>query len=120
MAVQRRLISQSILLQVVAGASALHAVFDQLREIHADALLFSRSRLSGLQHLVHRFHQAIGVLKHQLVKLMLLGFIDLPSLQGLQVEANRRNRRLQFMSDGIDKAIVLLITPNLANQETGV
>ena len=46
MAVERRLIPQRILLEVVAGASAFHALFNQLREIHADALPFSRSRLT--------------------------------------------------------------------------
>src|SRR5215813_1826240 len=41
-------------------------------------------------------------------------------LQRLEVQTNRRDRSLQFVGDGIDEAVVLLIAPNFPDQEKSV
>src|SRR5215813_2335547 len=41
-------------------------------------------------------------------------------LQRLEVQTNRRDRSLQFVGDGIDEAVVLLIAPNFPDEEKSV
>ena len=41
-------------------------------------------------------------------------------LQSLQVKADRSNRGLEFVGDGVDETIVLLVPPNLTQQENSV
>ena len=49
-----------------------------------------------------------------------LRFVHFASLQRLQIKTNRRNRRLQFMCDRIDEAVMLLVAPNFADQKNRI
>ena len=105
----------------MAGASHFHALANQAAEVdrHAPVLPLVPS-LSGLEHLVHGAHQAIGIVQHQTVELAALGFIDIAVLQGLQVKPDGSDGRFQFVGNGIDEAVMLFVAANLAHQETGV
>jgi len=46
--------------------------------------------------------------------------VELARLQRLQVQSNRRHRRLQLVGDGVDEGIVLLVAPDLANEENRI
>src|SRR4029077_12736846 len=47
-------------------------------------------------------------------------FIHFAMLQGLQIEPDGSDGSLQFVGDGIDEAVVLLVAANFTHQETGV
>ena len=44
----------------------------------------------------------------------------LRDLQGLQVQAHRRDGRLQLVRDGVDEGVLLLVAPDFPHQEDGV
>ena len=119
-AVQRRLVTQLTGLQVMAGTGALHTLFNQLGKIQADVLPFA-SRLACFQDFINRAHQTISVFEHEPVEVTALDFVNMGlTLEGLKMKANGGNGRLQFMSDGVDETVVLLIAPDLSDQKTGV
>src|ERR1051325_7740801 len=64
--------------------------------------------------------QSIAVSEHDVVKLETLMFINVASLQGFEIETNRRDRCLQLVRDGVDERVVLLVSSYLANQERRV
>ena len=61
--------------------------------------------------------EPIGVLDHDPVELLPLGVIDIPALQGLEVQPDRRHGRLQLVSHGIDEPVVLLVPPESHGRE---
>ncbi len=68
----------------MAGASHVHALAYQPAEVHGDApVLALVAGFSGLEHLVHRAHQAIGIVQHEAIELAALGFVHVAVLQGL-------------------------------------
>src|SRR5271157_1565274 len=77
-------------------------------------------RLTRFQYLFHGAQQALGIEQHQLVELPALRFSHFEPLQGLQVEPDGRDRRLQFMGDRVDEAVVLLVAANFADQKNGI
>ena len=106
----------------MASARRVHAFAHQLPEV--DCGFFPAGSLvpgaAGAQHLFHCLRQAIGIAQHQAVKLLLLRFRQFAALQSFQMQADRSHRRFQFVSDGIDEAVVLLAAANLAHQKAGV
>src|SRR6266436_6363634 len=64
--------------------------------------------------------QALGIEQHQLVELPPLRFSDFESLQSLQVEPDGRDRRLQFMGDRVDEAVMLLVAANFTDEENRI
>jgi hypothetical protein len=106
---------------MMAGAGALHTVFDELSEIDANGLAFAAG-LPCFQDFLYRSHQAVSIFEHEPVEVAPLCVIDmgLAALEGLQVQADGCNGSFQFMSDGVNKAIVLFIAANFANQKTGI
>ena len=78
------------------------------------------SGLSGLENLLDRAQQTIGIVQHQAIEFAALGLIHIAVLQGLKIKPDGSNGRLQFVSDGIDKAVMLLVTPNFVHQEAGI
>ena len=64
--------------------------------------------------------QPVAVLEHDAVELLPLLVVELAALQGLEVQADRRDRRLQLVRDGVDERVVLLVAPDLAHQEDRV
>lgn len=106
----------------MARAREFHALGDQRAEINgrAEAPMGSKARLAGLQNLLDRALESVGVAKHELVKMLALGFLDVAALKRFEVQANRGDRSLQFVSDGVDEAIVLLVAADFANQKERV
>ena len=53
---------------------------------------------------------------------MSLDIVDilLPAFQCLKVKANGCNGSFQFVSNGVNETIVLLVTPNFADKKTGI
>ena len=78
------------------------------------------ANFSGLEDLLDRAQQTIGIVQHEAIELVALGFIHIAVLQGLQVKPDGGDGRLQFVGDGIDKTVMLLIAPNLPHQEAGI
>ena len=76
--------------------------------------------LAGFQHLLDGAAQAVGIVEHQIVKMLALGFVHVAALQRFEVEADRGDRRFQLVRDGIDEAVVLLVEADFADQEAGV
>src|SRR5208282_3964463 len=81
---------------------------------------FLLCRLARFQHLFHGVEQALGIDEHQLIELPPLRFSHIESLQGLKVEPDGRDRRLQFVSNRVDEAVVLLVAANFADQKNRI
>ncbi len=77
-------------------------------------------RAAGLQHLLDRLQQAVAVLEHDAVELAALVLVEIAGLERLQVQTNRRHRRLQLVRNGVDEGVVLFVAPDLTHQEDGV
>src|SRR5215469_16223418 len=105
---------------MITGARGVHTLLDQSSKIDMDPFRFMGSGFAGLEDLIDGGHQTSRILEHEPVKLMTLGLIDLSTIERLQVKANRSNRGLQFVSDRIDETVVLLVSPDFANQKTGI
>src|SRR5208282_2502000 len=107
---------------MMARSRQFHALAHQRVEFQRQLLrgAFFVRRLSRFQHLFYSVQQALRIEQHQLVKLLPLPFFYLASLQGLQVELDRSDRSLQFMSDRVDKAVVLLVAANFPDQKDGI
>ena len=71
----------------------------------------------ALQHLLDGLLQALGVLEHHAVELAPLRLADLARLQRLEIQADRRDRRLQLVGDGVDERVVLVVAAHLAHEE---
>src|SRR6266568_4163265 len=105
---------------MMTGSSALHTLFDQEREIHVNSPSLADACFPRAKHLVNRVHQALSIFEHQAIKSVPLRILKLPAFESLQVQANGRNRSLEFVRDRIDKAVVLLVAPDLPHQKAGV
>jgi hypothetical protein len=88
-------------------------------QINAHLLKRDAPFLTGTEDLFDQVHQAVAVLQHHLVKLTPLHLVDRrpAGFQRFKMQPDRRNRRLQFVGHGVDERIVLLVEPDLANQE---
>ena len=72
---------------------------------------------AGLEHLFDGLLQPVGVGEHDAVELAPLRLADLARLQRLQVQADRRDRRLQLVRDGVDERVVLVVAAQLAHEK---
>src|SRR5208282_544603 len=107
---------------MMAHARQFHALAHQRVEFHWQALprTFLLRRRARFEHLFHRVQQAIGIEQHGVVKLPPLRLVKLERLQCLEIKPDGRDRRFQFMSDGVDEAVMLLVAPNLAYQKNRI
>ncbi len=80
---------------------------------------FLRS-LACLENLLNRPQEPVGVTQHELVELLSPRVIDRAALQRLEIEPDGRDRCLQFVRDGVDEAVMLLVPTNLPHQEAGI
>ena len=115
-------IAQRLGLQMMAGARHFHALAHQCWQIAA-----AISRRPVLCPASPAFStcstvpmQAVGVVEHEPVELAALRLVHLAALQRLQVEADGSDRRLQFVGDGVDEAVVLLVAADFAHQKNRV
>src|SRR3954468_7827602 len=108
--------------EVKARPRQLDALARELPQVegHPRAAPQHRSGRAGAEDLLDRVQQAIAVLEHDPVELAPLDFVDLARLQCLEIEADRSDRRLQFVRHRVDERVVLLVAPDLADQEDGV
>ena len=120
-AIQRGPIAKRTGLKMMAGAGTFHAVFNQLCEVHTDGLSFG-ARPSSLQDFLDGTHQPVRIFEHEMVEIPTLCVVQvhLLAFQRLQVQANGCDGRFQFVSDGVDEAIVLLVASDFADEKAGV
>lgn len=107
---------------MVSAARQLDAVADKICKIEfrADAAAPLVSDFPGFQYLLDSPEQAIRIEQHEIVEVPALRLADLAVLQRFQVEAYRCDGRLQFMGDGVDETVVLLVSLDFAHQKTSV
>ena len=103
----------------MARARRIHALLDEPREIDRGAMFEPAllPRDARAQHLFDGVLQAIGILQHDAVELLALRVADLARLQRLEIEANRRDRRLQLVRDRVEEAVLLFGDAHFADQE---
>src|SRR5215469_1219177 len=121
-AVHRFDIFEGVDAQVVARARNFDAFLRQRSEIYvaANGCLRLVRNLSGLQYLIDRFEETVGVAQHEPVKILALRLVYVTSLQRLEIQPDRRDGRFQFVCDSVDETVVLLVAAQLANQEARV
>ena len=88
-------------------------------DVHGAAML-QRDPLSGnagLQHLLDGLLQPLGVREHHAIEVAPLPLAHIARLQRLEVEANRRDGRLQLVRHRVDERIVLIVTPDLTHEK---
>ena len=109
-------------MKVMADDRQLDAFVGQRADVDRPAHdgLLALADDAGLEHLIDGVVQALGVGQHDVVELAASAFTDLARLQRLQVQANRRDGRLQLVRDGVDEAVVLLVALDLQDEEHGV
>src|SRR6266498_3023377 len=91
---------------------------------HVDRRLCDYLRLlpqgASLQHLINGVMQPVGIREHDVVEATPLLVAQRARLQRLEIEADRRNRRLELVGDGVDEGVVLLVAAYLEHEEDGV
>jgi len=64
--------------------------------------------------------QPVTVGQHYIVKLTALFVIDITGLQRLQVKPDRCNRSFKFVRNGVDKRVMLFVSPDLPYKKSRV
>jgi hypothetical protein len=64
--------------------------------------------------------QPVTVGKHYIVKLAALFVIDITGLQRLQIKPDGCNRSFKFMRNGVDKRVMLVVSPDLPYEKSRV
>ncbi len=108
---------QMVALQRGADAVANHVVEEQLQ---TDLVACSLAHLSRLEHLLHGGQEPLAVGEHDVVELLPLRLRHLVPLQGFQIQADGGDGGLEFVGDGIEKAVVALVALDLTHQKYGV
>src|SRR5438552_1544387 len=115
------LIAQRFRFKMVAHPSNFHALTHQIAEINGPTpVLLLVAGFPGLEHLLDGAQQTIGIVEHEAIEFAALSFIHVTVLQGLQIKPDGGDGRLQFVGDGVDKAVMLLVAANFAHQKAGV
>src|SRR6202046_3013324 len=81
---------QRVGVQMVAGTRKFHALGDEVAQVNFGAVLFAAlvSHLAGFQNLLDGSQQAVGIVQHELVKLLPLFFLHFASLERFEIQAN--------------------------------
>src|ERR1041385_7311896 len=72
---------------------------------------------AGPQNLLDSLEQPSAVLQHDAVELLALGLVDSAGLQRFQVQPDGCDRRFQFVGDGVNEGVLLLVAADFADQE---
>src|SRR6185369_6092538 len=64
--------------------------------------------------------QPVTVSKHDVVELISLILINISSLQCFEVKPDGGDRSFEFMSNSINKVIMLFVTPDFTNKKGGI
>src|ERR1700681_963718 len=96
---------------MMSSSRQFDTLADKQIELYWQALrrTFPVRRFARLQNLFDGVEEAVGIKQHQLVEVAPLFLAYFASLQGLQIKPDGGNRSFQFMRDGIDKAVMLLV-----------
>ena len=70
--------------------------------------------------MLDRAEKPVRILQHDPVKILMLRLGEFPDLQRFQVQANRGDGSLEFVSDRVQKTVLLLVFVNFANQKNRV
>src|SRR5216683_322072 len=107
---------------VLPHACPSQRIAAHLRKIHFSPVLpcASLPHFAGFEDLLDCPQQPVGVFLHDVVKHAALGFIQRTAFQGLQIKSNRSNRSFQFVSDSVQKTILLFVPPDFAHQKNRV
>src|SRR5258708_20438639 len=107
---------------MMAGNGCLHGVAHDLAKVDFGffASCFLVAGASGAKHLLDGLGEAVGVAQHQAIEILALRFWKVAAQKSFQMQTDGGNRRLQFMRDVVDKAVMLLVAPNFANQKNRV
>ena len=91
-------------------------------EIHVLPVLPETSLpyVAGLEHLLNRAKQSVSIFEHDAVEITPLGLVQSTAFERFQVQANRRDRRLQFVGNCIQEAVLLFISADLADKENRI
>src|SRR5207237_1354562 len=76
--------------------------------------------VAGLEHLLNRAKQSVSIFEHDAVEITPLGLVQSTAFERFQVQANRRDRRLQFVGNCIQEAVLLFISADLADKENRI
>ena len=108
--------------QVMAQPREFHRFRHDRGEIDFLPILLAArvARLAGLQNLLDRPQKPVRILEHDAIEILVLRLGELAGLQRFQVQANRGNRSFEFVRDRVEKAILLLVLVNFANQKNRV
>ena len=107
---------------MMARAREVHAFANQIFEVNVRSIDGGRfvAALSCGQHLLDCAEQPVGIEQHQPVKFLALFFVELAALERFEIEADRGDRRFQFVRDGVDETVVLFVAADFADEEAGV
>ncbi len=75
---------------------------------------------AGAQHLLDGGQQPVAVVQHDAVELLALGLVHGAGLQGFQIQADGGDGSFQFVGDGVDEGVVLLVAADFAHQKDGI
>jgi hypothetical protein len=108
--------------KVMTSAGSLYALADNVSHIELVPVLTPAllSQLAGPEDLFDSSHETLSVRQHHALELTAFLFVNFTTLKRFQVEAYRRYRRLQFVRNSIDEAVVLLVSPNLTDEENSI
>src|SRR5262245_54481722 len=112
-------VGQRTFVETEARPGELHALARDVGEIDA----CSRdpppagAGAAGAKHLLDGVQQAVAVLQHDPVELLPSPVVQLPCLERLEVQADGCDGRLQFVGDGVNEGVVLLVAADLADEE---
>ena len=92
-------------LKVVAKQNGSNAVSDERMKFYTLPLVHTRAlaEFTSLEHSVHRTQQAIGVLAHDRVELLALGFVAGMTLQRFEIQANAGDGCLEFVRHRVEE-----------------
>ena len=105
-----------------ARARELHAFLSQRAQILPFEREWRASGLAGVQDLFDRLQQPLAVLEHHAVELAAAFVAHRVAAreERFEMQADRRDGRLQLVRHGIHERVVLLIPPDLAHEECRV
>ena len=108
--------------EVIATEDGADALLEEGLELDAGALrgAGALAEFSGLEDLLDRGEEAVGVGAHDAVEVCTLLVADGTALEGVQIEADAGERGLELVGDGVEEAVLAVVAADLAEEEDGV
>src|SRR5271167_1946246 len=92
-------------------ARELNGVSDGAGEVHflPVPLVARMTRLARLEYLLDGAQEPVRIFEHDLIELAPLLVAELPRLESLEVQPNRSNGGLEFVGNGVEKAVLIFV-----------